>query len=537
MIEGTRSNAEMLELVHRRASVIRKTRRRRVALTIQSLVAIALVIGVVTVLRRPDGHSVVVPGPSSSPRSSPESSPVETRPPTLPPTAAATTPDSTPEPTGPPAAQRVVEPVGTNGGLYGLRLSQTAVVSTPLTGVAGQTVLHYTLQVEIDTGGRGGTITSDATTDDGQLRASLDCKQSGCTFAAGGVQRITTDVTVTTAGAVVSGESHNLPMSLNFDDGTALPFGVKFVVNPLAGDVVLRQINDSTGPPAEVQRVVGVGGFAYHLISAFHSLWIVGKNSETLTRLDASTGQIEASIRLSAGQTNRVTATDTAVYVSGNPVTRIDPTDNSTTTIELPAHSLGIIGDHEQVWAAGRDGVERIDADGTVTGLGVPDDNWIDLAIANGLVWVVSQDEEIGRVVAFDGQTGDVRYDIPVVAGQPNSAPVRLVADERSVVVGIDTSGLGGRTGEVVVIDPSTGSITARVPLDSRPEGIALTDRHIWTSAAVLDRATLAVSPVVLGFTIAFGPDGSIWGTRSSLDGTGIDIGKAIRYAPGDFAG
>jgi hypothetical protein len=350
---------------------------------------------------------------------------------------------------------------------------------------------------------------------------------------------VATDVTVTTAGALVSVGSHTLPMSLNFDDGTAFPFNVRFVVNPLAGDEVLGRITDSTGPPAEVQRVVGVGGFAYHLISAFDSLWIVGKNSETLTRIDAVTGQIEATIRLSAGQTNRVTATDDAVYVSGNPVTRIDPTDNSTTTIQLPAHTLGIIGDHQRVWAAGGDGVERIDADGTVTGLAMPDGYWIDLSISNGLVWVVSQARETARVIGFDGETGEVRYDIPVVAGEPNSAPVRLVADERSVVVGIDTSGLGGRTGEIVVIDPTTGLISARVPLDSRPEGIALTDRHIWTSAAVLDRATLAVTDTgFLGFAIALGPDGSIWGTSSSLGGSsGIDDGVAIRYSPGDFAG
>jgi hypothetical protein len=105
------------------------------------------------------------------------------------------------------------------------------------------------------------------------------------------------------------------------------------------------------------------------------------------------------------------------------------------------------------------------------------------------------------------------------------------------VVVGIDTSGLGGRTGEVVVIDPTTGAISSRVALDSRPEGIALTNRHIWTNAAVLDRATLAITPQFFGFTIARGPDGSIWGTHHSADANEIDVGEAIRFSPGDFAG
>ena len=46
---------------------------------------------------------------------------------------------------------------------------------------------------------------------------------------------------------------------------------------------------------------------------------------ETLTRVDARTGQIQATIRLVGRQTNRVTATDEAIYVSGNPVTKDRP--------------------------------------------------------------------------------------------------------------------------------------------------------------------------------------------------------------------
>ena len=140
---------------------------------------------------------------------------------------------------------------------------------------------------------------------------------------------------------------------------------------------------------------------------------------------------------------------------------------------------------------------------------------------------------ETGRIIAFDGQTGDVRYDIPITEGEPDSAAVRLVADDRSVVVGVDTSGLGGRTGELVVIDPTQGSISQRLALNSRPEGIALTEHRIWTSAAVLDRATGAVAAQVFGFSIALGPDGSLWATRHVLDeGSGIDIGQVIRYVP-----
>ena len=67
-------------------------------------------------------------------------------------------------------------------------------------------------------------------------------------------------------------------------------------------------------------------------------------------------------------------------------------------------------------------------------------------------------------MIAFDGQTGNVRYDLPITEGEPDSAAVRLVADERSVVVGVDTSGVGGRTGELVVIDPTKASISHAWP-------------------------------------------------------------------------
>ncbi len=529
MSEVARSNSEMLTLVHQRAAAIRRRRRRRIVVSIEATIAVALVGIAVVVLRRPDGPRVVVPGSSSTT----QASVAETTPPS---TASATVPSTVP--VSPPADQRVVEPIGAVGGPFAIRVSSTSIESVPLSGDAGQEVLRYQLRIGYDSGGRSGTVTSNATTDDGQFGVALGCRP-GCAFSASDLSVVDTDVVVTARATTVSDGPHRLLMSVNLDDGTVYPFSVVYVVNALAGDAEARLITESRGAPTEVQNVVGVGGFAYHLTAAFGSMWIVGKSSETLTRVDARTGQIQATIRLSAGQTNRITATDEAVYVSGDPVTRIDPTDNSATTIDIPDHSLAVIGAHEQVWAAGFGGVERIDADGTVTSLDLPKANWVDLAISNGLVWVVSQVRETGRVIAFDGQTGDVRYDIPITEGEPDSAAVRLVADKLSVVVGIDTSGLGGRTGELVVIDPRQGSISQRLTLDSRPEGIALTEHHIWTNAAVLDRATGAVTAQVFGFSIALGPDGSLWGTRQVLlEGSGwIDIGQVVRYAPGDFAG
>jgi hypothetical protein len=159
----------------------------------------------------------------------------------------------------------------------------------------------------------------------------------------------------------------------------------------------------------------------------------------------------------------------------------------------------------------------------------------MDLAYSNGLVWALSQRPETATVVAFDGQTGEIRFNIPVVRGQAQAYPVRLVADEQSVLVGIDT-GAFSQKGELVVIDPAAGVITNRIALPSRPEGIALTARYIWTSGAVLDRDTLAVTPYPLGFSVARADDGSIWAT-GGVPGSATAASVARRFAPGDYAG
>ena len=66
--------------------------------------------------------------------------------------------------------------------------------------------------------------------------------------------------------------------------------------------------------------------------------------------------------------------------------------------------------------------------------------------------------------------------------------------------------------------------------LESRPEGIVLTQNHIWTSGAILNRADLNVllDNQSLGFTSTRGPDGSIWGT-GGVPGSSIAEGVETR--------
>ena len=343
------------------------------------------------------------------------------------------------------------------------------------------------------------------------------------------------NLTVTTTDTPLTEGLHDLAMTIAYDDGGLDPFIVQFLANASPSPDVAEQVRTLTGPPANVQTVLGVGNFAYFITSAFGSIWIAGEASRTVTRLDAVTGEILATFPVS-GPANRITATNTAVYVSGKPVTRIDPTDNTATTIEIPEYSLAVIAHDDQVWVAGSfGGIEHIEPDGTITRLNPAIGARMDLAYSNGLVWALSQRHGTATVVALDGETGKVRFNIPVVRGEPQSYPVRLVADEQSVLVGIDAGG-PSQMGELVVIDPTDGSITSRTALPSRPEGIALTARHIWTSGAVLERDTLAVSSQSFGFSITRADDGSIWAT-SGIPSSASAEGIARRFAPGDFAG
>jgi hypothetical protein len=150
-------------------------------------------------------------------------------------------------------------------------------------------------------------------------------------------------------------------------------------------------------------------------------------------------------------------------------------------------------------------------------------------------VWAISTQRGAGTLLAIDGYSGEIRYDIELELDD-NEVAVRIVADDNSVVVGTDTSGGGGRTGRLLVFDPTTGDLLDQAVLNTRPEGIVLTPEHIWTSGAIVDRATLTVEVdnAGFGFSITRGPDGSIWGTGAA-PASGVNDGVALRWTPGDY--
>lgn len=439
--------------------------------------------------------------------------------------------------TVPDEALQVV-PFGATSDAADLHVREVNIDSRVATNVDDAVVLTYELQLAFDPKGRNSTVEQvSPTSADGQLAFEVTCNVDDCLSSEPVNDFVQTSfqLTVRRTGRELIAGTHSVEFELHFDDATVQPFTLHVMANPEPSDRFADLVAASTGPPHPVQTVFGRAYFAYHAITAFDSIWILDSVRGYVTRIDATTGAVLATIDTEAGG-NRLASSDDAVYVSAQPAVRIDPRTNRTTTLPGGAIATGIISDGTTLWTASLHGpIQRIDSDGTITTLDLPSARWMDLAISNGLVWAISSARDDSRLIAFEATTGQLRYDLPL-PGAGNGFPVRVVADDLSVVIGTDTSGGGGRTGSLQVVDPTTGEIIDAVALDSRPEGIVLTPNHIWTSGAVLDRHTLEVlDEQIFGFTITRGPDGSIWGTTGvprAQSGTFI----ATRTAPGDLA-
>jgi hypothetical protein len=266
-----------------------------------------------------------------------------------------------------------VRPFGATDGPVSLRVYEVDAHATPAGAQPGQVVLDYRLEIAFYPAGRTGAVIIDTETTDRQLAATLACRQPGCTSFQPLNQEImtTADLTLRTTEMPLTEGLHDLAMTIAYDDGGLDPFIVQFLASTSPNPDISEQVRTLTGPPTNVQTITDVGNFAYFVTSAFGSIWIAGKGSRTVTRLDSASGEVLATIPVS-DPANRITATDTAVYVSGKSVTRIDPTHNTATTIEIPEFSLAVIGHDDQVWATGfSGGFERIDSDATVKKLNV----------------------------------------------------------------------------------------------------------------------------------------------------------------------
>lgn len=529
----------------------RGSRRRMLGLVIAAVLVVVVVAAVA--ITKPTSHhvSTISPHPGTSDKEPPAATSIGTTPTTTQPSSVTTLPTLTTSataapPVSTPPAALILHPYGSRSDVPDIEVIDANVTVQPAAVNSGDVVLTYELQIGFDPRKLGSTVEPPIATSDGQLAIETSCPTPGCLILQPVNDRIQTrvELTVRRTTVVLTAGEHEARFAIHFTDGTTEHFTVGLYAEPAPSEAISSSVATLTGPPTQVQTVFDVGHFGYHMISAFGSIWLLGQASYSVTRIDAVTGAVLASIPIGV-PSNRLTADADAVYVAGDPVLRIDPATNTVTPLTaagLTVNARAIIADGQTLWTASlTGGIYRIDADGTVTTVHpAAPAAWIDLAVSHGKVWVLGRDTSGARLVSFDETTSAPVDDVTIPLGPNPGIPVRLVADKRDVVVGIDprTGGANGfqSNGELVIVDPATGTITSTIPLATRPEGIVLTNLHIWTSGAVLDRTILAVTPVSLGFTITRGPDGSIWAT-SSNPGTADAASVATRYAPGDASG
>jgi hypothetical protein len=514
----------------------RRQRRARGALAGSAVAVVLVGIGAVALVadERNDPRTVTdAPTDPTSPATSP---PATSAPATSPATTLRTVDTATVAP-APPADALELRPFGVSSDDPALIVSEHAISVQP---DDGGLELTYELQMLFNMAGRSGVIDIANATTDAQLSIEVSCEVADCRFEPrSDVFQIPLMLTVRTSDATLTTGVHTAPSTIRFDDGTTTEFDLQFYSQPAPSADIAREVAAATGEPTIVQQVFDVGRFPYHAITAFESVWVLAQASGQVARIDATTGALLATIPLGPSEprisSNRLTAGDNYIYAAGRPVVRIDPTDNTSTVIDGGFRASGVVADGDTVWAVGRDGLQRVDPDGTITDLNVPQDSWSDLGWSDGLVWAISTQRGAGTLLAIDGYSGEIRYDIELELDD-NEVAVRIVADDNSVVVGTDTSGGGGRTGRLLVFDPTTGDLLDQAVLNTRPEGIVLTPEHIWTSGAIVDRATLTVEVdnAGFGFSITRGPDGSIWGTGAA-PASGVNDGVALRWTPGDY--
>lgn len=219
------------------------------------------------------------------------------------------------------------------------------------------------------------------------------------------------------------------------------------------------------------------------------SLWVADCKDQTLNRIDVSTAKRIAVIPTGIGNPKgemNVVAGAGSIWVTSDSkgvISRVDPDSNRViATIPVEPDSYYLAFGFGSLWAVSgtRQLIQKIDpqTDSVVKRTGLGKEPGF-LAAGEGAVWVQEQGD--GTVARVDPATGDV-------AG-------RVKVDESLKYGDIDTGGgrvwLRTTTGQtIVVIDPISLAILARVGKESGSGGLRYTPTGVWTTAH--DRHTLS---------------------------------------------
>jgi hypothetical protein len=309
---------------------------------------------------------------------------------------------------------------------------------------------------------------------------------------------------------------------------------------PLTSCAVQRPAGQSARSDTQPEEVTQVplpgSGYVYDVAVADGAVWVTSHAG--LYKVDLATN--EAANVLPHDYLFRIVAGHRALWIttgSDGHVLRVDPASNSVTAeIDVragPVTDLAMSDD--AVWASASDHLVRIDP---VTNE-VVDRLWSrrsfgDIAVDETGLWVIAGPNEEGEVWQIDPATTDVRQRIPLA--NPSSWN-EIAAGNQAVWV--TSSPTVHQAGTALVhlyrVDPSTGAITADIPLGDGPSGLGPGEGAASYSA-------LAVGEGSVWALVTW--DGLLFDIRSgtspteSLDGInagGSDVGPGMTVGAGSI--
>lgn len=221
------------------------------------------------------------------------------------------------------------------------------------------------------------------------------------------------------------------------------------------------------------------------------SLWLPDSHSGNLIRINTSTNQIVATIKVGDPESSRADGYDpNGVAVSGDivwvtqraerSIGRIDPVTNTLVeTIKLPNIPYDLIIDGNALWVTSFEGdvVMRVDLD-TKEIYSIYVNKPLGIVAGGGAIWAV--EHRNGNLVRINPQTNEVvaRIDLSLPPPNPGAQPEEVIFAEGSVWVANN----GGRT--VSRVDAVTNEILATTQFDRgfKPMRLTAGGGFVWVS-------------------------------------------------------
>jgi hypothetical protein len=199
------------------------------------------------------------------------------------------------------------------------------------------------------------------------------------------------------------------------------------------------------------------------------SLWIEDTNSNTISRVSATTRKRLKAIPVGVAPYDAIFAFGSAwttPHVDGL-LERIDPTRNKVTARWPVPGAVGVVAAFGSVWAAGQDGVVRVDpASGKVVATIAVDGGAYWTAASSDSVWVTTP---VG-VVRIDPQTNAVAATVTLPAG--NFGDPDVIAGK--VWVPVITRNV------VAIVDPASNRVTSTVKVGTGPFVVTNVNGQAW---------------------------------------------------------